>query len=452
MPEDAAKVHLQRLFVLLGVVLFIVGLALGTYLPDRVGFLGDAVKGGIGVLAALAPFIIFFTLTPAIGGLIRLGEARRFAGSVILVYTATTTVAGLWALTSMSLLFGLSFTGEAATLGEAVGRMVGQFQVLMLHSDAMAAIFLAVVAGFFAAKSDAFNTPFRLVASGIERLGEGLIYVLPALLFMFGAALPVLIGDAAARAAEAGAEGGTVAGLGPLGAYFLVIALIAALLVPWVIAFALIVRRVTGMSLREYFAEHFAYVYPFAFASASSVATIPINLERTGKGLGVRQEVREFIVPLGATVNMDGTMVGAVVITVVTAMLMGYQPSVVDLLFTIVPLVIVTVGVPGIPGGLGIVVAPILADMLPLPPGTELAFFGVWVAFSIGLGDNIRTGVNVTDDALISRLFDHWFGHEFAAAEAEGLPVVLEEVEPAAGDDAAASGAGTGASTGTADP
>lgn len=429
MAESPDRVRLQRLFLALGIVLFIVGLWLGTAYPDRTAFLGEWVQNGISVLAALAPLIIFFTLTPAIGGLIRLGQARRFAGLVVVTYTLTTTLAGLLALGGMSLVFGLGFTGEAATAGEAVGRMVGQFQVLLVHSNAIAAIVLAVIAGVFAAHSDLFNRPFQYVSDGIERLGEGLIYVLPPILFMTGAALPGIVDRAAQRAAEAGAgRGGALLGLTAIEAYFFVIAAIAVLCAVWVIVFVLVVHRVTGMSVREFLTEHFAYVYPFAFASASSVATIPINLERTGKGLGVRKEVREFIVPLGATVNMDGTMMGAIVITVVSAMLMGFQPSVIDLLFTIVPLVIVTVGVPGIPGGLGIVVAPVLADMLPLPPGTETAFVLVWIAFSIGLGDNIRTGVNVTDDALISKLFDHAFGHEFDTAEG-ALPVTLEEMD-----------------------
>src|SRR5207249_7953247 len=86
---------------------------------------------------------------------------------------------------------------------------------------------------------------------------------------------------------------------------------------------------VAGYSVGRFVREYLAYVYPFAWATSSSAASIPVNLERTA-ALGVRKEVRDFVVPLGATVNLDGAIIAVFLITPMASMLVGYTPSFVD--------------------------------------------------------------------------------------------------------------------------
>lgn len=436
MVDVEGQARLQRWSVMVGVVLAIAGLALGTLYPARFAWATTALEMIGGFLSTIAPLIIFATLTPAIGGLIRARSVGRFSSLVVLTYVTTTALAGLWALIFAWGFFGLGVTGQAGGIGAALGDIGARLGPLVTQSWPVKAIFLGVVGGIFAGYSDTFAKPFDYVFIGIEKLGDALVYLLPVLLFLMGAGIPGIARGAAERV-----PGGGVTDLGPVGnlffeggltgleGYIFVIVATALLAIPWMLAFAFVVSRHTrDFTVREFLAEHTYYVYPFAFSTASSSATIPVNLDRVGDALDVRKEIREFIVPLGATVNMDGTMISAVVITVVSAMMVGYRPSVLDLLITIVPLVVVTVGVPGIPGGLAAVVGAILAGMFPLGPSAQVAFFNIYLALSIGLGDQIRTGVNVSDDALICKLFDHHFADRFAPLD-EGLPVTLEEIE-----------------------
>lgn len=441
MVDVEEQARLQRISVLVGVALLIVGIVGATLYPGQFQWAADGVEWFSGVLGDIAPIIIFLTLTPAIGGLIRTKSVGRFSSLVVLTYITTTVLAGIWALLFSWGVFGLAVTGQAGGLGQALASIGSRLGNLLMRSWSVKSIFLAVVGGFFAGHSDVFAKPFDYVMDGIDILGDALIYILPGLLFGAGAAIPILIGDIQV-------QGGGVTDYGPIGnflfgdamtgfeAYLFVIIATAILAIPWMLAFAYVVTRHTGdLTVREFLAEHTYYVYPFAFATASSSGTIPVNLDRVTEGLDVRDEIGEFVVPLGATVNMDGTMISAVVITVVSAMLVGYKPSVLDLMFTIVPLVVVTVGVPGIPGGLAVVVAPILAGMFPLSPGVAASFIGLYVILALGMGDQIRTGVNVSDDALICKLFDHHFGDRFDRPR-EGLPVTLEEIEEPAHEGA----------------
>jgi len=174
------------------------------------------------------------------------------------------------------------------------------------------------------------------------------------------------------------------------------------------------VMRYTRFSLKRFFNEYFIDVYSYAWATASSSATIPINLERTGAVLGVRSSISKFVIPLGATVHLDGTIIGGMVTAVVAAQLVGYTPTVLDMLYILIPLTIITVGVPGIPGGLAAVGGPIMAQLLPLPPGTQAAFTAIFIGFNIGLSDQFRTGVNSIGNGVICRLFEFWYPTKFA--------------------------------------
>ncbi|HEX9815401.1 MAG TPA: hypothetical protein VGB18_00355, partial [Candidatus Thermoplasmatota archaeon] len=100
-----------------------------------------------------------------------------------------------------------------------------------------------------------------------------------------------------------------------------------------------------------------------------------------------------------------------------------------DLLFVLIPLMVVTVGAPGIPGGLAIVGGPVIANLLPLPPGTQEAFTLTFVGFNIGLSDQFRSGVNAAGNGVLCRLFEFWYPRRFALAggeEARGIPSPLE--------------------------
>jgi Na+/H+-dicarboxylate symporter len=405
---------------LVGLLLLGLGIVLGNIFSEQLGWLGTGVKSAVGGIAAAAPYIIFFTLTPAIASTIRAGGAGRFALHVNLAYLATTVIAGIFSVLMLWLLFLLRFAAEGTRgPGDTLAQIFGDMGDLMFASDPFLAIWSAVGISLlmYGFSLRGIESTVSFVGSRIvELLGDILKVTLPAILFALGVFIATGFEAPIQRAREAGTipQGdGFVGTLSPEQAYGFAVAMLVLMLGIWMFTWSFIVMRYTRFPMKRFFFDYFADVFPYAWASSSSAATIPINLERSGEGLKVRSQVREFIIPLGATINLDGTMIGGMLTTVVAAQMVGYTPTVVDMLTILIPLTMVTVGVPGIPGGLALLAGPIIAQLLPLPPGTTEIFIAIFIGFNLGLSDQFRTGVNSVDNGLLARLFEYWFPRRY---------------------------------------
>ena len=140
-----------------------------------------------------------------------------------------------------------------------------------------------------------------------------------------------------------------------------------------------------------------------AFSTSSSNATLPVNLECAEK-LGVREEVRTFVLPLGATVNMDGTSLYQAVATVFIAQAFGHDLGWADQLTIVLTATLASIGSAGVPGA-GMVMLVIVLQSV----GLETAGIALIVAVDRIL-DMMRTVVNVTGDAMTAVLVDRWMG------------------------------------------
>ncbi|HUR70220.1 MAG TPA: cation:dicarboxylase symporter family transporter [Candidatus Thermoplasmatota archaeon] len=438
-----------------GLLALATGMVLGTLFPDQLGFIGTAVGAGFKGLAWLAPYIIFFTISAAIVDMLRHGKAGRFALWTTIVFTGIGLAAGLLAILLTVPLFGLSWSAGDATFADTL-KSIGVETLLLTHSSPS---FIAV---FYAAGSVTllhwlgkwkraawFTRPTMDVLAivgrdGIQYVGRGLKVAFPYLLFGIGIFIPTAI----ARAVASSEAGLATAGPGvcafnvlctPVALYFATVALQVIVLAVFMVAAIVGICYFTGFSLKRFLREYFAYVYPFAWATSSSAASIPVNLERTGEGLKVRKEIREFVIPLGATVNLDGAIMASFVLTAMAAILVGYRPTFVDLLILLIPIKIVTLGVPGIPGGVAAVVPPVVSEILPIPEDAKAAFIAIWFGFSVGLSDQFRTGVNTTTNGIVAlgfeKVYDRYFNKEapVASAVAEEAPAAQLDEPPAGG-------------------
>ena len=411
-----------------GLVALALGMGLGTAFPDQLAPVGAAVGWGFSGLAKAAPYIIFFTIAAAIIDMLRTGKAGRFALWVSIVFTVLGLLAGFLAILMTVPLFSLSWTGGESDVG-AILHTIGLKTLLLTHSSPS---FIAVFYAAFCAVLLNYGAKWkgtewvcrptldviRMVGvQGIALVGRGLKVAFPYLLFGIGIFIPRAIGNAVARTEQGlgtNAAVQTVVGSNPVALYFLTVWMQVIVLAVFIFALIFVTCWLTKFSLKQFFKEYFLYVYPFAWATSSSAASIPVNLERTESGLKVRKEIREFIIPLGATVNLDGAIMACFVISTMAAILVGYRPTFVDLLILLIPIKIVTLGVPGIPGGIAAVVPPVVAEILPLPPGTDGAFIAIWFGFSVGLSDQFRTGVNTTTNGIVSMWFERLYDRHFA--------------------------------------
>lgn len=403
----------------IGVPLLFLGLGLGVWIPDGVQWLGNGVETVILAIVQSAPYIIFFTLTPAISGVLAAGRAGKFALWVNLAFMASTIGAGILALIMVVPIFGVRLSGRGASQSTGPGTNIME---VIFTSPPFIGVLLAVglallirPAGLHGVKSLT-----RLVGGKcIDLLGDTLKILLPLILFSLGVFIPTRVKDAVDKAKEAGDISGTgwIGPFSPEVAYFFSTAVMGLLLAMWIILLATVIMRYTKFPLATFWGRYFPDVASYAFATSTSAACIPINLERAGSVLKVRPHVREFILPLGATVNLDGTMIGGMTLAVVAAQMVGYTPTLLDLIFIFIPLVILTIGIPGIPGGLAVVASGFMSQVFPLSVEQQAAFIAIFVGFNLGISDMFRTVVNTVDNAIIARLFEYWFPKKFSHYE-----------------------------------
>jgi len=190
--------------------------------------------------------------------------------------------------------------------------------------------------------------------------------------------------------------------LGALSVYALTVVLGLALML--LAVYATLVRVFGGLSPRRFF-RVMSPAQLLAFSTSSSNATLPVNLECAEK-LGVREEVRTFVLPLGATVNMDGTSLYQAVATVFIAQAFGTDLTWAQQLTIVLTATLASIGSAGVPGA-GMVMLVIVLQSV----GLESAGIALVVAVDRIL-DMMRTVVNVTGDAMTAVLVDRWMGHK----------------------------------------
>jgi Na+/H+-dicarboxylate symporter len=139
-----------------------------------------------------------------------------------------------------------------------------------------------------------------------------------------------------------------------------------------------------------------APVMAYGFSTSSSNATLPITLETVEHKLGVKKEIASFTVPLGATINMDGTAIMQGVATVFIASAYNIDMSFTDYLLVILTATLASIGTAGVPG-VGLIMLALVLDQVGLPVE------GIGLIIGVDrLLDMMRTSVNVTGDAAVS--------------------------------------------------
>ncbi len=134
----------------------------------------------------------------------------------------------------------------------------------------------------------------------------------------------------------------------------------------------------------------------FSFSTSSSSATIPVTLECIKKNFGVKNNIASFTVPLGATINMDGTAIMQGVATVFIANLYGVDLIFFDYISIIITATLASIGTAGVPG-VGIIMLGMVLGQVGLP------LEGIAIVMGVDrFLDMLRTSVNVSGDAMVS--------------------------------------------------
>ena len=139
----------------------------------------------------------------------------------------------------------------------------------------------------------------------------------------------------------------------------------------------------------------------FGFSSASSVGTLPINSECLEENLGIRKDIVSFVLPLGATINMDGTAIYQGVCSVFIAACYGITLTPSQLLTVVVTATLASIGTAGTPGS-GMIMLAMVLQSVGLPVEGIALVAGIDRIFDMG-----RTVVNITGDASCTVIVNH---------------------------------------------
>ncbi len=378
------------------------GLAVGAAFPDAgraVGILGDLF---LRLLKMIIVPLIFFSLASGVASLGDLRAAGRIGGRTLVYYLCTTAVAITIGLVLVNVIrpgVGRELPlGEAPQFAGAQGLSLADLLEKLVPDNPVAAMsesrYLQVIV--FAIAVGAFLTLLEgrhreswqdLVDGGFELF-----------MAMTGAVIRLAPIGVLALVARTVAEAG-LAVLGPLGMYMLTLAL--ALAVHALVVLPLVLYLVGGRRPGPY-ATAFLPALLTAFSTASSNATLPLTMECAEERAGIPNRVASFVLPLGATVNMDGTALYEAVAVVFIAQAYGVHLGLGQQLTILLTALLASVGAAGIPMA-GLVMMAIVLRSVGLP----LEGIGLIVGVDRIL-DMARTAVNVWGDsvgcAVIARL------------------------------------------------
>jgi Na+/H+-dicarboxylate symporter len=371
-----------------------------------IGFIDEYVVDGlfgmvgtmfVNALKMLVVPLVFFSLICGVMGIGDLSVLGRVGGKSLALYLCTTAVAiALAIILALVIGPGLGFdlagveaggvTGkEAPSVWEVLANIVPSNPVMAFaNGEMLQIIFYVILLGIAALALGEASLPF---ARACEYMNELMMKIVSIVMSFAPYGVFCLI-------AKTFTEQGIDLFL-PVLAY--IITLIGSLFLHLFVTLMVLLKLLTGLN-PVVFLKKIRPAQIFAFSTASSNATIPVTLRCVTERIGVDNSVASFTVPLGATINMDGTAIMQGVATVFLANVYGVDLGVGGYLTVIAMAVLASIGTAGVPG-VGLVMLTMVLGQVGLPIEGIALILGV-----DRLMDMLRTAVNISGDAVVSTI------------------------------------------------
>ena len=382
------------------------------------GFIDGGGRIFIALLKMLVVPLVFVSLVCGAASLGDTGSVGRLGGKTIGLYLMTTAVAVslamLIALTTDPGLGGESASSmaSASTFEPKTAPSVKDTFINVVPSNPIAAmadgkmlqvILFALLFGLALSKAGASGEKLRAFFSDLNdvmmRLISMIIALTPIGVFCLMTQLGATLG---------------LAEIAKVAMYFATI--VIALLVHASLVYPLLLKTLTGLNPLV-FLRKMREALLVAFSTSSSGATLPVTLRTVEHKLGVQNNVASFAVPLGATINMDGTAIMQGVATVFIAQFYGIDLGLSALLTVVLTATLASIGAAAVPG-VGLITLTLVLDQVGLPVEGIALIIGV-----DRLLDMLRTAVNVTGDATVATIVASSEGQldreVFSASEAQ---------------------------------
>ncbi|ACA86084.1 dicarboxylate/amino acid:cation symporter [Shewanella woodyi] len=377
----------------------ILGLLLRNLFPDS-SFINEYITEGflhvigtvfVSGLKMLVVPLVFISLVCGTCSLSDPSKLGRLGGKTIAFYLFTTAIAISVAISIAILVHpgnaslvseGLSFNAkEAPSLSEVLINIVPTNPLQAMSEGNMLQIILfAVIFGFAISH---IGERGKRVAALFNDLNEVIMRVVTLIMQLAPYGVFALM---AKLALTLGLET-----FGSVVKYFFVV--LGVLLIHGFIVYPSLLKLFTGLN-PLIFIRKMRDVQLFAFSTASSNATLPVTIEAAEHRLGVDNKVASFTLPLGATINMDGTAIMQGVATVFIAQVYGVDLTITDYTMVVVTATLASIGTAGVPG-VGLIMLAMVLNQVGLPVEGIALIIGV-----DRLLDMVRTAVNVTGDSV----------------------------------------------------
>ncbi|NAZ47196.1 cation:dicarboxylase symporter family transporter [Vibrio toranzoniae] len=410
--------------VILGMVAGILtGFAIQSLFAES-GFVNNYIVNGlfevggqifVASLKMLVVPLVFVSLVCGTSSLKDLSTLGRMGGKTLALYIGTTAVAITLALTIGNLFqpgAGADLTAassfkstDAPSLGQVIIDMFPTNPIqAMAEGKTLQVIVFAVLFGI---AISAAGKPGERIAAVFSDLNEVIMKLVALLMNLAPYGVFFLMAKLFSSLG--------LSAIWNLAEYFLVLA--GTLLLHGLVTYSAMLKGFTGLSPIT-FLRKMEDAIMFAFSTASSNATIPVTMETAKNRMGVDNKVASFTVPLGATVNMDGTAIMQGVATAFIAQAYNIDLTMGDYLMVILTATLASVGTAGVPG-VGLVMLAMVLNQVGLPLEGIALIMGV-----DRLLDMIRTAVNITGDSAVTII----------VAKSEGAFDEARFNDPAAGE------------------
>ena len=390
-PEKTQRKRMSlamQIFIAL-ILAIIAGLLMQKYSDFAVSYIKPFGTIFLNLVKFIVGPIVLFSIMSGVISLKDIRKVESIGGITVVYYFCTTAVATVIGLVIANLFHGffpvletssLSYEAPAATspMDVIVNIFPSNFLAPITEANMLQVIVMALLIGFAVIL---IGESASAAVNGINRWNDIFMKVMEMILKLsplgvFALLCPVV--------AENGAKV-----IGSL-AMVLLAAYIGYLLHA-IVVYSLTVHTLGGLSPIEFFKGMMPAIL-FAFSSASSVGTLPLNMECTEE-LGASKEVSSFVLPLGATINMDGTAIYQGVCAIFIASCYGIHLTLSQMIKIVLTATLASVGTAGVPGAGMIMLAMVLASVgLPIDGIALVA--GVDRIFDMG-----RTTLNITGDA-----------------------------------------------------
>jgi len=406
--------------IIIGLVL---GLAFGVVAATQgwVNFVSNWIsplgKIFINLLKLIAVPLVLSSLITGVASLSDLKKLSRIGGRTISIYITTTAVAVTIGLLAVNILqpgatvpdemktklqetYQSSVSGRVEAAEEVKERSVLQPIVDMVPSNffnsasnnrnMLQVVFVAIIIGI--ALIQISKSKAKPVLDFFEGINELVIKLVDNIMLIAPFGVFALIADTITSIAGDNVKN-VLELLGALGFYMF--AVIIGLTLQTLFTYTLVLKLFSKISIKKFY-QGLAPAQLLAFSTSSSGATLPVTMERCEEKLGVSEEVSSFVLPLGATINMDGTALYQAVAAVFIAQTLGMDLTLGAQLTIVLTAVLASIGTAAVPGA-GVIMLVIILEAISVPSAGIALILGV-----DRILDMLRTVTNVTGDASVA--------------------------------------------------